>query len=396
MKKIFGICGVFLLVTIFVGTTCWGLDEIVEKKPFFLMEFLLVSGEKISPVNIGYETYGTLAPSKDNVILICHYYSGNSHAAGKYSPGDKAPGYWDAIIGPGKPLDTDKYFIVSSDTLCNMNPKNPLVITTGPASLNPKTGKPYGMSFPLVTIRDFINLQYKLLTYLGVKKLVAVTGASMGGIQSFEWAVAYPDFVERVIPIIATPKRHAWLVGWLKLWGDPIKLDPKWNNGDYYGGEAPTDGMTYSLMLITLSAFWSPWADGSFGSKWADPSMDPYASMDNQFLVEAALYKRGLGRVKTADANSMLYLNKACTLFDIGHGFDSYEAALKTIKAKVLMIGVDTDVLFTDLAVKQDVEELKKAGVDAELFMIKSPLGHIGGVVHIGQASDAIKAFLAE
>ena len=396
MKKTMAL-GVVLLVSLFfVCAVCWGLDEIVEKKTFSLDEFTLVSGQKISPVKIGYETYGTLAPTKDNVILICHYYSGNSHAAGKYAATDKVPGYWDKIIGPGMPFDTDKYFIVSSDTLCNMNPKDPKVITTGPASINPATGKPYGMSFPMVTIRDFVNLQYKLLQSLGVKKLQAVSGASMGGVQSYEWAVTYPDYVERIIPVIATPKLHGWLVAWLKLWGDPIKLDPKWNNGDYYGQEGPKEGMTYSLMLITLSALWSDWADMVYDRKWADSQKNPYDAFENEFLAEAGLHKRAVARTLTADANSMLYLNKANALFDISHGFSSYEEALKSIKAKTLMIGADTDLLFTFNHLKQHEEAFKAAGKDVRLFEIKSKFGHLGGVLDITQASDAISKFLAE
>jgi homoserine O-acetyltransferase len=372
------------------------LDAIVEKKSFELKEFSLVSGKKLSPVKIGYETYGTLAPTKDNVILICHFYSGNSHAAGKYKADDPAPGYWDVIIGPGKPFDTDKYFIVSSDTLCNMNPKLPTVITTGPASIDPATGKPYGMSFPLVTIRDFVNLQYELLKSLGVKKLKAVTGASMGGLQTFEWAVAYPDFVERAIPVIATPRLHPWLVGWAKLWADPIKLDPKWNKGDYYGKDEPMDGVTYAAMLITLSAQGFEWAEKAFGRKWAAEGKSPFDHLDNDFLVEDALFKAGAGRAKTADANSMIYLNEANARFDIGNGFPSFEDAVKTIQAKVLMIAADNDVLFPPQQIKENAEIFKKLGKNVSYLELKTPNGHLGGLTGITQASEAITKFLQE
>jgi homoserine O-acetyltransferase len=396
MKRRLFLSSVSLIIVLLLITPCWGLDQIVEKKAFSLKEFTFVNGKKISPVQIGYETYGNLAPTKDNVILICHAYSGNSHAAGKYSVEEKIPGYWDAIVGPGKPFDTNKYFIVSSDTLCNMNPKSPMVITTGPASINPQTGKPYGMSFPIVTIRDFVNLQYKLLESLGVKKLKAVSGASMGGLQSFEWAVAYPDFVERIIPVISTPKMHGWLVGWMKMWGDPIKLDPKWNNGDYYGKQEPMDGTTYSLMLITLSAQGAEWAEKIFARKWADSQKNPYDAMENQFLVEEGLLKGGSGRAKTADANSMLYLIKACTLFDIGHGYGSFEEAVKNVQAKTLMIGADTDLLFPPYQIKESVEVFKKMGKNASYFEIKSAFGHLGGILDITQASDVIKKIFEE
>jgi homoserine O-acetyltransferase len=277
-----------------------------------------------------------------------------------------------------------------------MNPKSPMVITTGPASINPQTGKPYGMSFPIVTIRDFVNLQYKLLESLGVKKLKAVSGASMGGLQSFEWAVAYPDFVERIIPVISTPKLHGWLVGWMKLWGDPIKLDPKWNNGDYYGKQEPMDGTTYSLMLITLSAQGAEWAEKIFARKWADSQKNPYDAMENQFLVEEGLFKGGLARAKTADANSMLYLNKANALFDIGQEYGSFDEAVKNVRAKTLMIGADTDLLFPPYQIKESVEVFKKMGKNVSYFELKSNFGHLGGILDITQASDVIKKILEE
>lgn len=390
----------FIFLTVFCviiySSVSFAYDQLVTKKVFELKEYVTVGGQKISPVQIGYETYGTLNENKDNVILICHFYSGNSHAAGKYSAEEKVPGYWDAIIGAGKPFDTNKYFIVSSDTLCNMNPKFPMVTTTGPASINPQTSKPYGMSFPIVTIRDFVNIQYKLLESLGVKKLKAVSGASMGGLQTFEWSVAYPDFVERIIPVIATPKLHGWLIGWMKMWGDPIKLDPKWNNGDYYGKQEPLDGMTYSSMLITLSAQGFGWADKAFARQWADSQKNPHNTMENQFLIEDGLLKGGSARAKIADANSMLYLNKACALFDIGLGYGSFEEAVKKIQAKSLMIAADTDILFPPQQVKESVEVFKKVGKNASYFEIKSIFGHLGGVLDIGQASETITKFLAE
>jgi homoserine O-acetyltransferase len=394
MKKRLVFIVVLTLAVPCLCATAFALDEIVQKKTFTLKEYTCVSGKKIAPVQVGYETYGTLAPTKDNVILICHFYSGTSHAAGKYSAEDKAPGYWDAIIGPGKPFDTNKYFIVSSDTLVNINPKDPKVVTTGPATVNPQTGKPYGMSFPLVTIRDFVNVQYQLLKSLGVRKVKAVSGASGGGLQSFEWAVAYPDFVERIIPVIATPRLHPWLIGWLKLWGDPIKLDPRWNKGDYYGKEEPKDGTAYAFMLITLSALWEEWAEKSFERKWADQAKNPFDAMENEFLVDAALYKGALGRLATADANSMLYMNKAAALFDIGRGFPSYEDAVKIVKAKVLMIGADTDILFPVSQIKSHAEIFRKAGKDVSYFEIKSGLGHLGGVLAITQAAPMIAWFM--
>jgi homoserine O-acetyltransferase len=385
-----------LMAVLAVTGSAYALDEIVSKKTFSLDELTLVSGEKLAPVKVGYETYGKLAPTGDNAILICHFYSGTSHAAGKYKPEDKLPGYWDAIIGPGKPFDTEKYFIVSSDTLCNINPKDPTVVTTGPASIDPKTGKPYGMTFPIVTIRDFVNVQYQLLKSLGVKKLKAVTGASGGGLQTYEWAVAYPDFMERIIPVISTPRVHPWLIGWLKLWGEPIKLDPKWNGGDYYGRDEPAAGTAYAFEVITLSALWEVWAEKSFERKWADPQKNPADSFRNEFLVEVSLRDRGKARLAIADANSMLYLNKASSLFDIARGFASYEEAVKSIRAKVLMIGESDDILFPVSQIKQHAENFKALGRQVTYFEYRSGFGHLGGVAAIGQAAEAITKFMAE
>ncbi len=394
-KRIFAI--IFIVSSlIFFSNQTFAYDRLVVKKVFEMKEYATVGGQKIAPVRIGYETYGTLNVNKDNVILICHFFSGTSHAAGKYSADEKVPGYWDTIIGSGKPFDTDKYFIISTDTLCNLNTKDPLVITTGPASINPATGKPYGMSFPIITIRDLVRVQYELLKSLGIKKVKCVTGASMGGIQSLEWALSYPDFVEKVIPVIATPKAYAWTLAWLKLWAEAVMLDPKWNNGDYYGKAEPIDGLAYSLKQITLVARSPWWAEAAFGRKPADPAKDPYAAMGNKFLVEDVLDKVGLARAKMADGNSLIFLAKANILHDIGFGYGSFDEALKRIKAKVLMVPASTDILIYPYNSQEFVEALSKAGGKASLFEIQTKEGHIGGITDIQKAGDRIKFFLDE
>ncbi len=191
----------------------WAYDGPVEKKVFTLPSYTTVGGTTIKDVRVGYETYGTLNAARDNVILIAHLLSGTSHAAGKYRPTEPATGYWDAIIGAGKPIDTDRFFVVSSDTLVNLNVKDPTVVTTGPASVNADTGRPYGMTFPIVTIRDFVNVQKALLDSLGVRRLHAVIGPAMGAFQAYEWAAAYPDMVDRIVPIGGGADFHGYTVG---------------------------------------------------------------------------------------------------------------------------------------------------------------------------------------
>lgn len=278
-----------LLAILFWPLCATAQSLIVEKKTFAMPAYTTVGGKTIKDVKIGWESAGTLNADKSNAILITHFFSGTSHAFGKYAASDAAPGYWDYLVGPGKVIDTDKYYVISSDTLVNLNVKAPNVVTTGPASINPDTGKPYGMSFPVVAMRDFVNVQKALIDSLGIKKLKAVMGASMGALQAYEWAAGYPEMVERIVTTVGFPGGDAFLIGWLDAWAQPIRLDPKWNGGDYYGREPPTEGLKASLKLITLQAQNWDWATKAFGIAPADPAKNPGAAMDNKFKIEAAL-----------------------------------------------------------------------------------------------------------
>ncbi len=370
-------------------------DGLVEKKAFSLPAYTTVGGRVIKNLRIGYETYGTLNASRDNVVLIAHYFSGTSHAAGKYAASDPAPGYWDGIIGSGKPIDTDRFFVISSDTLVNLNTKDPHTITTGPASIDPDTGRPYGMTFPIVTIRDFVRVQKALLDSLGIRKLHAVTGASMGALQSFEWAAAYPEMVERIVPVIGAAELGAYGIGWANIWGSPILLDPKWNHGDYYGREEPVDGLAVALKIVTLHARHYGWAARTFDRKWAAPDRDPAAGWDNKFAIEDALDKIAAARAKSSDANSFLYLVKANQLFVTGHK-GPLEAGLGGVKAKTLLIPAQSDLLLFPEYSRQVMEILKKQGTPVEYFEIEGDGGHLDGVLAIAKAGDVIRRFLAE
>lgn len=373
------------------------LDGIVEKKVFEMPSYTTTGGGTIKNVRIGWESYGKLNEAKDNVILVAHFFSGSSHAAGKYKADDAAPGYWDSIIGPGKPLDTDKYFIISSDTLVNLSAKDPTVVTTGPASINPDTGKPYGMSFPVVTIRDFVNVQKALLDSLGIKSLQAVMGGSMGSLQALEWAASYPEMVKRVVAVIGGPEADPFLIGWLNLWAAPIKVDPNWNNGDYYGKAEPKAGLTEALKVVTLHARHWKWADAAFGRKWAEEGKDPRAAMNNQFAIEAWLDKAAAARAAVSDANHFLYLVKASQTFVTGNG-NSLEDGLAKIKAPVLLIPSDDDLVFPpERAMRPLKDRLEKQGVPVEYTdSITSTLGHLDGVANIAKAGETITAFLAK
>jgi homoserine O-acetyltransferase len=362
---------------------------LVEKKVFTLPSYTTVGGQEISNVSLGYETYGKLNAGGNNVIFIAHFYSGTSHAAGKYKESDVLPGYWNSIIGPGKAIDTAKYFVVSADTFANLNSKDPNVTTTGPSSVNPATGKPYGLTFPVVAMRDSVRAHKALLDSLGVKKLAAVAGASGGSVQAMEWAALYPDFVTRVIHVIGPGfDIHPYVIGLLDVWATPIRLDARWNNGDYYGKEEPVDGVAQALKIVTLTARHWGWAEKTFGYKPADEKKEPSAAMGNQFQIESVLNSAGMARAKTTDANNMIYMSKANQLYRLT------DAEVKGIKAKILFVPAASDVIFPPELSKRALERFRAQGGRAELFVIEGDGGHLDGVLAIAKAADAIKRFI--
>jgi homoserine O-acetyltransferase len=360
-------------------------DLIVEKKIFELPSYTTVAGATIKSVKIGWESAGTLNADKSNAILVPHFFSGTSHAFGKYAASDAAAGYWDAIIGPGKPIDTNKYFVISSDTLVNLNANAPNVTTTGPASINPDTGKPYGMSFPVVSIKDFVNVQKALIDSLGIRKLRAVVGASMGGLQTYEWAASYPAMVDRIVPVISTPQVDPFMVGWLDIWAQPIRLDPNWNGGDYYGKTPPIAGLAAALKIVTVQANQWEWASKTFGMAPAEEGKDPAKAMDNRFKIEATLDTVGAARAKTSDANHFLYLVKANQLAS---------ADPNKIKLPVLLLYAPTDLIFQAPLVEAAAKQLAAAGSTVENGQLNGPYGHLNGVLAIAQAADKIRAFV--
>jgi len=365
----------------------------VEKQTFEMPAYTTVGGETIKSVRVGWEAYGSLNDAKDNVILICHFFSGNSHAAGKYSADDQQAGYWDAIIGSGKPIDTDRFYVVSVDSLVNLGTGNPNVITTGPASINPDTGKPYGMTFPIVTIRDFVNVQKALLESLGITRLYAVMGASMGALQSYEWAAAYPEQVGRIVPVIGAGWANGHQIGWLHLWAAPIRLDPNWNGGDYYDQQPPLRGLTEAFKLVTLQSQHWEWANGVFDRTWAEKGKDPLAAFDHQYHIETVLDNLGQARARETDANHFLYLVKANQLFSTGHGSHLIEG-LQRIDAPTLIIYTEEDLLFFPEQVRETATLIRSDGTPVTLVELQGTRGHLDGVVSIEQAGPSIKGFL--
>lgn len=376
-----------------LATPLWAWDGVVEKQRFEIESFTTQGGETIPNVAVGWEAYGELNEARDNAILITHFFSGTSHAAGRYEAEGEATGYWDAIIGPGKPLDTDQYYIISSDTLVNLGANDPNVITTGPASLNPDTGEPWGMDFPVVTIRDFVEVQRALLESQGIESLHAVMGASMGALQAIEWASAYPERVERLIPVIGGGVADPWLLATLSAWAAPIRLDAHWNEGDYYDGEPPTDGLKEALKLVTLNANHWQWANEAFNRDWADDARDPAQDITARYAIEQTLDDIAAARAALSDANHLLYLVRANQTFMAGYG-DSLEAGLAAIEAPTLMLYSENDLVFAPEGVRRTAELIEADGTEVTLETLEGNRGHLDGVVAIEQASDTLRAFL--
>ncbi|WP_020175282.1 E22 family MetX-like putative esterase [Methyloferula stellata] len=359
---------------------------IVQKKTFELPSFQTQSGRLIKNLCVGWESYGTLNADKSNAILIAHYFSGTSHAAGKYAEEDALPGYWDDLIGPGKAIDTDRYFVFSSDTLVNLNARDKNVVTTGPASLDPDTGKPYGLSFPLVSIRDFVGVQKELVDHLGIKKLHAVMGPSMGGLQTLCWASSFPDMMERIVPVICAGVIDAWLTAWLGLWAAPIYADPAWKNGAYAPDAQPVKGLTLALRLVTLQANHWLWADAQFGRAFAVEGADPGADLANRFKVEAAIADLAAARAAVSDANHLLYLVKANQTFS---------ADLAAIKARTLLLYTPTDQVFRQEHVLATAAAIVQGHAIVETAEILGPYGHLNGLAALAPLGAKIAEFLA-
>lgn len=365
----------------------------VEKKTFTIETYTLENGERI-PVTLGYETYGQLNKDKSNVILVPHFFSGSSHAAGYYSPDDPIPGYWDALIGPGKAVDTNRFFVISTDNLANVQVKNPHVITTGPRSINPKTGELWGLNFPTFTYRDMAGIQHEFLTkQLGVEKLYAVMGASAGGFISLQWAVHYPEKVERVIGVITNPQNPVLTsLSVCQQAMRAIEMDTNWEDGFYKNGNEPTLGLKLAVQMMNTGAFTPEFYEAVYQRERDEQA--PYQAIKNPTSYEQHFEKAIHAGTALVDASHWYYTCRATMMHDLAHGHDSLEDALNKILAKVLMISCTRDLLQPTIYNRQMIEILKKQGKQATLFEFDSIKGHMAGIMDISLFSDQVAYFL--
>ncbi len=386
---------------------------------------VLECGRSLGPVTVAYETFGQLSANRDNVVLVCHALTGDSHVCGRYSADDPRPGWWDEAVGPGKVVDTNRYFVLCANVLGGCQG------TTGPASVNPATGQPWGTDFPLVTVRDMVRVQAALLDRLGIARVVAAMGGSLGAMQAIEWAVTYPDRILGVIPMAGAGHFHPQGIAYNEVQRQAIQTDPEFRGGHYYPGPGPVRGLATARMLgmITYRSDESMWQqfdrrvrpahligrkaedwDEGYGSRPTTvggpgaegipvPAGGPgERDLDRGFgiayEVESYLHYNGQALVRRFDANSYLYLSKAMDLHDISRGYASMAAAYARIKAEALVIGIRSDILFPPYLQQEMAAGITAAGGQATYLEMDSPWGHDAFLVDFPLVAGAVSEFL--
>lgn len=366
---------------------------IVEKQFFTFAEppdlLQLESGADIGPVTIAYETCGSLNADKTNVILVLHALSGDSHMAGYYKPEDAKPGWWDIMVGPGKGIDTDKYFVVCSNILGSC------MGSTGPASLNPATGKEYAINFPMITIRDMVKAQKTLMDHLGIKQLLSVIGGSVGGMQVLEWCVRYPNMVRSAIPLATTCRHSALAIAFNEVARQSIMADPHWNNGAYYGDKKPDMGLAIARMIGHITYLSDESMRLKFGRKLQNRSALSF-EFGAEFQVESYLQYQGNKFIERFDANSFLYITKAADYFDLAreYGKGSLVKAFSGCRAKFLVVSFSSDWLYPTYQSREMVKAMKKNDLDVSFCEIEAQWGHDAFLLPNPRLSNLLAGFL--
>jgi homoserine O-acetyltransferase/O-succinyltransferase len=361
------------------------------------------------PVRVAYETYGTLSPRRDNVILVCHALSGDAHAAGfskeaaarstrdgfraddRDGSAGKGLGWWDGMIGPGKAFDTDRYFVVSTNLLGGCRG------TTGPSSLDPATGQPYGPDFPVITVADMVRTERAFLDELGIERLAAVAGGSLGGMQAFEWAIVYPGHVDSIVCIASTHALHPQGMAWNAIAREAIMRDPAWQGGRYYGtGDAPNDGMGIARMIGHMTYLSAPALGVKFGRRLQFADDIRFTITEPEFEVESYLRYQADSFVRRFDANTYVYTSRALTYFDLArqYGGGSLVQAFEGVEARTLLIAFSSDWLYPPEASHEIDAALRGLGKPVELHVIEAPYGHDCFLLEEARQTPIVRGFL--
>ena len=356
--------------------------RVIEAKEALKLE----CGKGLGPIDVAYETYGTLNEGQDNAILICHALSGNAHAAGVNDSSDVKPGWWDNMIGPGKVLDTDRYFIICSNTIGSCKG------STGPTSINPRTKRPYRLSFPVLMVRDMVRAQKLLLDHLGIKSLLSIVGGSMGAMQAIEWAIHFPEMVRSIVPIAGTGRTSPMAIALNALARQAIFNDPLWKKGNYQPEHPPADGLALARAVGHISFLSDVSMQLKFERRFS--IRDGMFDFFGKFEIERYLDHNGGNFVDQFDTNSFLYLAKALDLYDVSWNFDSLSEALDQLNCPSLWFAFTSDWLYPPQQTEELVTELQRLNKSVNYHLIDSDYGHDSFLVEPEKYIPLLKAFL--
>jgi homoserine O-acetyltransferase len=360
------------------------LGIVEQKSVTFDIELKLESGRILGPITLAYETYGELNRERSNAILVTHAWTGSAHLAGKYSTEEAKLGWWDAIVGPGRLLDTDRYFVICSNVIGSCYG------STGPSSINPRTGKRYNLSFPVITVRDMVRAQSLLIDHLGIDKLLTVLGGSMGGMQSLEWATQFPERIASAVVLATSPRPSAQAIAMNAIARWAIFNDPTWKKGEYR--KNPKDGLALARGIGHITFLSDESMTTKFGRRFS--ARDGLFDFFGKFEVERYLFYNGTSFVDRFDANSFLYLGKALDLYDVAWGFETLEEAFAPVTAPLQFFSFTSDWLYPPYQTEAMVAALENLGKPVEYHLIKSSYGHDAFLLEYETFTPMVKAFL--
>jgi homoserine O-acetyltransferase/O-succinyltransferase len=357
------------------------------------------SGEQLGPVTVAYETYGELSPEKDNAIFVCHALTGDAHVAGRHSEDDRKPGWWDTLVGPGKGLDTNHYFVICANVLGGCQG------TTGPISIDPKTDRPYGTRFPFLTVGDMVEVHTALVKHLGISQLLGVIGGSLGGMQVLDWVARYPDMIRSAICLASAARLSAQGIAFNAVGRRAITCDPNFHNGDYYssngkqkfGEDGPRFGLALARMVAHITYLSELSIERKFGRRLQHSDQLAYdLQKETEFQIESYLHYQGKRFIERFDANSYLYLTRAMDYFDLTAKYGSLQNALGRTNARFLITSYNTDWLFPSSQSQEIVTELIATGRHVTYLELESVFGHDSFLIEIEQLEELLVPFLRE